>query len=107
MYNELFINDDEHRWPPSEQLLKAFDWLELEAFRKNQKPINWYDLNKIYEGFYEEAKTSESKAKIEAHLIKVHGYSEEQASKAASWAIDEFDRRKESKENEIATVQKE
>jgi hypothetical protein len=49
----------------------------------------------------------ESKAKIEAHLIKVHGYSEEQASKAASWAIDEFDRRKESKENEIATVQKE
>ena len=65
MYNELFINGDEHRWPPSEQILKAFDWLELEAFRRNQKPRNWYDINKVYQRYYAEASTTESQNKIE------------------------------------------
>jgi hypothetical protein len=64
--NELFINGDGHSWPSSGQILKAFDWLELEAFRKNQKPINWFDVNKVYERFYDEASTSESQNKIES-----------------------------------------
>ena len=65
MYNELFINGDEHRWPSSEQILKAFDWLELEAFRKNQKPINWYVIKQVYDQYYLEASTTESQNKTE------------------------------------------
>jgi hypothetical protein len=66
MYNELFINGDEHNWPSSGQILKAFDWLELEAFRKYQKPINWFDVKKVYQRFYDEARASESQNKIES-----------------------------------------
>ncbi len=66
MDNELFINGDGHSWPPSDQILKAFDWLELEAFRKNQKPINWFDIKKVYQRFYDEASTTESQNKIES-----------------------------------------
>jgi hypothetical protein len=66
MYNELFINGDGHSWPASDQIVMAFDWLELEAFRKYQKPINWFDIHKIYNRFYDEARTSESQNKIES-----------------------------------------
>jgi hypothetical protein len=66
MYNELFINGDGHSWPASDQILKAFDWLELEAFRKYQKPIDWFVINKIYKRFYEEASSNESQNKIES-----------------------------------------
>jgi hypothetical protein len=66
MDNELFINGDGHSWPSSDQILMAFDWLELEAFRKYQKPINYFDINRIYQRFYEEASTTESQNKIES-----------------------------------------
>ena len=66
MYNVLFINGDGHSWPASDQIVKAFDWLELEAFRKYQKPINWFDVHKIYNRFYDEASTSEGRNKIES-----------------------------------------
>ncbi len=64
--NELFINDDGHSWPSSGQISKAFDWIELEAIRKNQKPINYFDINKIYKRFYDEARASESQGEIES-----------------------------------------
>ncbi len=35
---EVFIYEDGHNWPPSEQLLRAFGWLELQAFEKGIKP---------------------------------------------------------------------
>ena len=66
IYNELFINGDGHSWPSSDQIVKAFDWLELEAFRKYQEPINYFDINRIYQRFYDEARTSESQNKIES-----------------------------------------
>jgi hypothetical protein len=66
IYNELFINGDGHSWPSSDQILKAFDWLELEAFRKYQEPINYFDINRIYQRYYDEARASESQNKIES-----------------------------------------
>ena len=38
----------------------------MEAFRKYQKPINWFDINKIYQRFYDEASATESENKIES-----------------------------------------
>ncbi len=35
--NELFTYEDGHNWPPSEQLMRAFDWMELQAFKKGIK----------------------------------------------------------------------
>jgi len=32
--NTLFTFDGDHRWPPQEQILKAFDWLTIEAHKK-------------------------------------------------------------------------
>ncbi len=35
--NTLITYEGEHRWPPSEQLLLAFDWLAVEAHKKDKK----------------------------------------------------------------------
>ncbi len=32
--NSLFTFDGNHRWPPQDQILKAFDWLSIEAHKK-------------------------------------------------------------------------
>lgn len=32
--NTLFTFDGKHQWPPNEQLLRAFNWLEMEALKK-------------------------------------------------------------------------
>ena len=50
--NELFLYEDDHRWPPPEELLKAFEWLELEADRKGVKKISPAVLNSSYAGIY-------------------------------------------------------
>jgi dienelactone hydrolase len=35
--NELFIFDGDHNWPRPAQILRGFDWLELQAYQKNSK----------------------------------------------------------------------
>ena len=32
--NELFVYDMDHKWPSQEQILEAFDWMQLEAYKK-------------------------------------------------------------------------
>jgi hypothetical protein len=43
--NELFTFDDEHKWPSEEQIAKAFDWLELQAYKRNIR--NWNKTNTL------------------------------------------------------------
>ena len=33
--NELFIYEDGHKWPSSKQIERAFDWIELQAYKRN------------------------------------------------------------------------
>ena len=37
--NELFIFEGEHQWPPPSAMMRAFNWLEEESFRKGLKPL--------------------------------------------------------------------
>jgi len=46
--NHLVIYEGRHYWPSEENILIAMDWLELEAFRKNLKPVDTYIINKMY-----------------------------------------------------------
>lgn len=47
--NTLFIAHDEHVWPKPSEMLRAFDWLEIQAYRKNIRPKNDSVLKRIYE----------------------------------------------------------
>jgi hypothetical protein len=46
--NELFVSDDGHVWPESKQILKAFDWLEMQAYKKGIRRANDTLLNALY-----------------------------------------------------------
>ena len=50
--NELFVYNDAHRWPPSEQIERAFGWLELEAYRKKLTPTNSAFVQAYFESQY-------------------------------------------------------
>lgn len=47
--NELFVSEDKHVWPSQGQILRAFDWLELQAYRKNLKKSDQGVIEKIYQ----------------------------------------------------------
>jgi len=48
----LITYEGTHSWPPSEQLLRAFAWLELQAHRKGQITKAEAELKKFYEADY-------------------------------------------------------
>jgi hypothetical protein len=47
--NTLFISHQDHAWPLQKQMLRAFDWLEIQAFKKDIKKTNEITIKKIYE----------------------------------------------------------
>ncbi|WPO77227.1 hypothetical protein [Flavobacterium sp. KACC 22761] len=47
--NTLFIAHQEHVWPKQSEMLRAFDWLEIQAYRKNIKPKNDTIIKRIYD----------------------------------------------------------
>ncbi|MCG2612525.1 hypothetical protein LZZ90_13500 [Flavobacterium sp. SM15] len=47
--NELFVSEDKHVWPSQEQVLRAFDWLEIQAYRKNLKRNDQSVIGRIYQ----------------------------------------------------------
>ena len=63
--NEIFTNEDDHRWPSSDQILKAFNWLELQAYKRNIKPKDDLIISTFYTELYEEGKKLESDSEIE------------------------------------------
>ncbi|WP_123890349.1 hypothetical protein [Flavobacterium frigidimaris] len=46
--NTLFISHENHVWPKQSEMLRAFDWLEIQAYRKNIRPKNDTILKRIY-----------------------------------------------------------
>lgn len=47
--NELFISDAPHVWPGKNEILRAFDWLELQAYKKNIRKKNDSIVSKIFD----------------------------------------------------------
>jgi predicted esterase len=63
--HEIFTYDDDHSWPPPNQILRAFDWLELEAYKKDIKPVNDIVVNTAFKSNYDTAKLLENDNLIE------------------------------------------
>jgi hypothetical protein len=47
--NTLFISHLDHAWPAQKEMLRAFDWLEIQAFKKNIRKYNETSIKKIYD----------------------------------------------------------
>ena len=62
--NEIFINEDEHKWPPSSQISNAFSWLELQAYHKKLKPKNDQLIKDFYHNIYIKADSLEHKNQL-------------------------------------------
>ena len=52
---ELFTFDIDHRWPDQDQILLAFDWLQLEAYKNQLIEKDNAALQRIYTKFYKQA----------------------------------------------------
>ena len=50
---ELFTYGINHRWPSQDQILLAFDWMQLQAYKKQLILKNNEDVERIYNKFYE------------------------------------------------------
>ncbi|MEM6720401.1 MAG: hypothetical protein AAF611_13835 [Bacteroidota bacterium] len=50
--NELFVYNDTHRWPPSEQIERAFGWLELQAYKNKIRSIDSQFVQSYFEEQY-------------------------------------------------------
>lgn len=47
--NTLFISHEEHIWPKQGEMLRAFDWLEIQAYKKNIRRKNDTIIKRIYD----------------------------------------------------------
>ena len=63
--NELFTYSGNHSWPPSNQILKAFDWLELQAYKKGIKSTDDLFIKEGFDSNYMSAKSLENTNQIE------------------------------------------
>ena len=62
--NELFVYVMNHRWPSQEQILEAFDWLQLEAIKKGLVKKDDEEIKNIYIESYKKARNLESKVQL-------------------------------------------
>jgi predicted esterase len=63
--NEIFIYEDNHKWPSSNKILKAFAWLEIQAYKKSIRRKDEILLKESYHDFFESASLLESANQIE------------------------------------------
>lgn len=68
--NEIFIFEGNHSWPPSDQILRAFDWLELQAYVKGVKPVDNLIVKEAFHKNYLYAKWLENKNQIVLSVLK-------------------------------------
>jgi hypothetical protein len=47
--NTLFVNHEGHKWPSQKQMLRAFDWFEVQAFKKNIRKSNENTIKSSYD----------------------------------------------------------
>lgn len=59
----LITYDGDHRWPPKEQILRAFDWLQVQAYKKGHVIMKDSDLKRLYLRDYQLAKKEEHKGR--------------------------------------------
>ena len=59
--HEIFSFEINHRWPNNEQMLLAFDWMQLEAYKKLLIPLNKEVIHRIYHKFYDLARSKEAR----------------------------------------------
>ncbi len=62
--NELFVFEMNHKWPSQDQILSAFDWLELEAYRKGLIDLDPKKIKEYYTIFYENSRQSEERDQL-------------------------------------------
>jgi len=62
--NELFVYDMDHKWPSQEQILEAFDWMQLEAYKKGLAKKNDENIKSSYISFYKKTRKLESTHKM-------------------------------------------
>ncbi len=58
--NTLFTYKGDHKWPPSEQILQAFEWLEIRSHIKGIKTRNTKEIIESYQKNYELAYAAEN-----------------------------------------------
>ncbi|MFK7813792.1 MAG: hypothetical protein AB8B59_14960 [Maribacter sp.] len=69
--NTLFTFDGGHKWPPNEQILMAFDWLEIESLKKGNLEKQDSEVLNSYLKNIEEAKIA---LKNNEHIIAAESY---------------------------------
>jgi hypothetical protein len=47
--NTLFVSHLDHTWPAQKEMLLAFDWLEIQAYKKNIRKSNETTIKRIYD----------------------------------------------------------
>lgn len=52
---EVFTPDMNHRWPTRDQILMAFDWMQLEAYKNLLLPVDSEITKRIYNKYYHQA----------------------------------------------------
>ncbi|MEX0289922.1 MAG: hypothetical protein AB3N14_12500 [Flavobacteriaceae bacterium] len=62
--NEILSYEDDHRWPPPEQLVRAIGWLELQAYKRGIKPRNNNTIENLFREEHKYALVLENEAKI-------------------------------------------
>ncbi len=56
---EIFSPDINHRWPTRDQILMAFDWMQLEAYKNLLLPVDSTVTKQIYNKYYHQAQLEE------------------------------------------------
>lgn len=56
---EVFTFNITHRWPSQDQILMAFDWMQLEAYKNLLMPIDTAIIKQTYHKFYDHTRAKE------------------------------------------------
>ncbi len=58
--HEFFTFDINHRWPDQDQILMAFDWMQIEAYKNLLMPLDELIVQSIYKKYYHQAQLKEN-----------------------------------------------
>lgn len=61
---EVFTPDINHRWPTRDQILMAFDWMQLEAYKNLLLPVDSTITKHIYNKYYHQAQLKEKDQRL-------------------------------------------
>jgi len=51
--NTLITYKGKHSWPKEDEILRAFDWIQLKILKRNNAPINKKEITELYEANYD------------------------------------------------------